>query len=309
MSNRYKKNIQKIKISINSKIYFLDIPLIGYFQVKNLLMSILAASLCGLKLDKILTQIHKIKPVLGRLECVSNLKNNSKIIVDFAHTPDALEQALIAIKKQFNKEIILVFGCGGERDKKKRLSMGRIAQKYCRKIFVTDDNPRNENPKNIRRSIIAGCKKSAIDIGNRKKAIRSAIKELNSNEVLLVAGKGHEKNQDYGSYVIEFSDKKKIKKIVHEEKVNSQKINYKTVLLNKAFKNNFKNINFNDFSTCFDISGETFEKNVKKLNNFAIGPEGGWTDEELSKFKYIIKISEFSLRTETAAISAVSLMM
>ena len=134
---------------------------------------------------------------------------------------------------------------------------------------MTDDNPRNENPKNIRRSIIAGCKKSAIDIGNRKKAIRSAIKELNSNEVLLVAGKGHEKNQDYGSYVIEFSDKKIIKKIVHEEKVNSQKINYKTVLLNKAFKNNFKNINFNDVSIN--------SKNIKK-NDLFFAIKGKRTD-------------------------------
>ena len=102
-------------------------------------MAILAASSCGLSQNKIFNQIQKIKPIPGRLECVASLNNNSNIIVDFAHTPDALEQSLIAIKKQFKKEIIIVFGCGGERDKKKRFIMGKIAGKYCRKIFVTDD--------------------------------------------------------------------------------------------------------------------------------------------------------------------------
>jgi len=159
LHNKYKEKKQIVKVSINSKILELEIPLIGYFQVKNLLMAILAASSCGLSQKKIFNQIHKIKSVPGRLECVASLNNNSNIIVDFAHTPDALKQSLIAIKKQFKKEIIIVFGCGGERDKKKRFIMGKIAEKYCRKIFVTDDNPRNEDPKKIRNSIMKGCKK------------------------------------------------------------------------------------------------------------------------------------------------------
>ena len=175
-------------------------------------MAILAAKNCGISLNKILKQIHKIKPVPGRLEPIVNLKNNSNIILDFAHTPDALEQSIKALKKQFNKEVVIVFGCGGDRDKKKRLKMGKIATKYCRKIFVTDDNPRNESPKKIRNDIIKGCNKSAIDVGNRKKAIKSAIDELRTNEVLLIAGKGHETTQDYGNKVLNFSDKKIIKK-------------------------------------------------------------------------------------------------
>ena len=193
LNNKYKQNKQVVKISINSKIFNLEIPLIGYFQVKNLFMAILAASTCGLNQNRILNQIHKIKSVPGRLECVASLNNNSNIVVDFAHTPDALEQSLIALKKQFKKEIIIVFGCGGERDKKKRFTMGKIASKYCRKIFVTDDNPRNEDPQKIRNTIIKGCKKIAVDIGSRKKAIKTAIQELGSNEILLVAGKGMKK--------------------------------------------------------------------------------------------------------------------
>ena len=102
--------------------------------------------------------MHKIKAVTGRLESMAKLKNNSNIIIDFAHTPDALEQSLIALKKQFKKEIVIVFGCGGERDKKKRFVMGKVAKKYCRKIFVTDDKPRNKNPEKIRNSIMKGLK-------------------------------------------------------------------------------------------------------------------------------------------------------
>ena len=96
LGNKYKQNKQLVKIFINSEILNLTIPLIGYFQIKNLFMPILAALSCGLNQSRIFTQIHKIKPVPGRLECVANLNNNSNIIVDFAHTPDALEQSLIA---------------------------------------------------------------------------------------------------------------------------------------------------------------------------------------------------------------------
>ena len=121
---KYKNKKQTIKILSDSKIYRLEIPLIGYFQVKNLLMAVLAASLCGLNKSKIFKQLSKIKSVPGRLECVATLKNNSDIIVDFAHTPDALEKSLTALKKQFKRQIIIVFGCGGERDKKKKIFYG-----------------------------------------------------------------------------------------------------------------------------------------------------------------------------------------
>ena len=99
LNNKYKQNKQIVKISVNSKIFHLEIPLIGYFQVKNLFMAILAASTCGLNLNRILNQIHKIKPVSGRLECVASLNNNSNIVVDFAHTPDASRTKFNCIKK------------------------------------------------------------------------------------------------------------------------------------------------------------------------------------------------------------------
>ena len=257
LNNQYKGNKQIVKIEINSKIFNLKIPLIGYFQTKNLLMSILAAKFSGLDENKILSIIHKIKSAPGRLENVVNLNNNSNVIVDFAHSPDALEQSLVALKKQFKKKILLVFGCGGERDKKKRITMGKIAKKYCKKIFVTDDNPRNENPKMIRKSIIAGCKGVAVEIGNRKKAIEAAIKELEANEILLVAGKGHEKTQDYGKKIISFSDKKVIKEIIKKRKINPHKFSLSNFLARKTFNNNQEYINYNGVS----INSKTTKKN------------------------------------------------
>ena len=217
LEHSYKENGQLIKISYKSKKYILKIPLIGSYQIKNLLMAIIAALNCGINEKKIFHQIKKIKPVPGRLECVAELENNSSIIIDFAHTPEALEKSLIALKKQFKKNILIVFGCGGERDKAKRSKMGKIASRYCRKVFVTDDNPRKENPKKIRYEIIKGCKKVVENIGNRRKAIHKAIKELKPNELLLVAGKGHEKIQVYGKKIISFSDKEVIKEIVKKE--------------------------------------------------------------------------------------------
>jgi len=269
LQTNYKENKQIVRVSANSKIFLLTIPLIGNFQIKNLLMAILAASSCGLNQKKIFNQVDKIRPVSGRLECVAKLKNNSNIIVDFSHTPDALEQTLAALKKQFKQDIIIVFGCGGERDKKKRPVMGKIAKKYCRKIFITDDNPRHENPKKIRDSIIKCCKKIAVNIGNRKKAIKAAINELNTNEILLVAGKGHEEIQDYGNKILNFSDKKIIREILRKRKSYVKKNYWSNFVAKKIFKNNkVEKINFNGVS----INSKSIKKNnlffaIKGKNN------------------------------------------
>ena len=136
--------------------------------------------------------------------------------------------------------------------------MGTIAAKYCRKIFVTDDNPRNENPKKIRKAIIESCKELALEIGSRKKAIETAIKELNEGEILLVAGKGHEKTQDYGNKIINFSDKKIIREIIKKRKFLSTKSNWSQDLAKKAFNNkNLKNVNYNGVS----INTKTIKEN------------------------------------------------
>ena len=258
LQHTYQQDKQIVKVYTNSKIITLQIPLIGYYQVKNLLMAVLASTCCGIKINKVFNVIKNIKSVPGRLECISNYKNNTKIILDFAHTPEALRQSLIALKNQYRRNIILVFGCGGERDKAKRSRMGAIAKKYCRKIFVTDDNPRNENPKKIRKAIISSCKKLAVDIGSRRKAIEAAIKELREGELLLVAGKGHEETQDYGKKIINFSDKNVIKEIVGKRKFYFAKSNWSQNLAEKTFKNkNLRKINYNGVS----INTRTIKKN------------------------------------------------
>ena len=278
LDNKYKGNLQIVKILHDSKISLIEIPLIGFFQVKNLFMAILAASALGIDDKKIFNKLNKIKPVIGRLELIKTPKNYSNIIVDFCHTPDALEQSLIAIKKQFQKDIVLLFGCGGERDKRKRLIMGRIAKKYCKKIFVTDDNPRNESPKKIRDMIIKGCGKKAINIGNRKKAILSAMKELKLNEVLLVAGKGHEELQNYGKKVIKFSDQKTIRKILKSKIFLTKKKSWSGRIAKEVFNNKVNNLNYSGVS----INTKT----IKKIIYFLHLMEKNWMDINLQKKQF-----------------------
>ena len=212
ISHKFFNEKQILKIEFQKKKFDIELNLIGKIQIKNILMAILAAYKSGLKFDKIIKVIDKIKPVEGRLEKIGSLKNNSKVILDYAHTPAALELALLNMREQFpNKKISLVFGCGGERDFKKRSLMGKIAEKYSDKIYLTDDNPRNENPSRIRKDIKKGIKKIKIqELPNRKEAIKIAIMSLNTGDLLLVAGKGHEKTQDYGKRKFFFSDQKVI---------------------------------------------------------------------------------------------------
>ena len=245
LQHRYKGKKQIVKILYKKKLYSLEIPLIGYFQIKNLLMAAAAALKSGLTNDQVFNKITRVKPTPGRLEYITITKQSSNIILDFAHTPDALEKSLIALKKQFKKKIVLVFGCGGDRDKKKRLIMGQIANKYCKKIYVTDDNPRNESPKKIREAIIKGCNKVVFNIADRKKAIFKAITNLKSDEILLVTGKGHETKQDYGKKILKFSDKKVIKEIILKEKTKDK---------------NYNNINFKSYSGV-SINTKTIAKN------------------------------------------------
>ena len=240
---------QLLKILYNKKIYKVKVPLIGSLQIKNIMMSVLAAKSVGIKFKNIMNSLEKLKPVDGRLEFVGAQRNNSKIIIDFAHTPHALEQTLLTIKDHFQNNISLVFGCGGERDIKKRSIMGKIAKKYCKKIYITDDNPRTEDAKIIRSMIISENKKIFKEIPSRKEAIDFAIKNLEQNEVLLVAGKGHEKFQDYGSYKVKFSDKDTIKNSILKNKKYFRNYNWKFNILKKTIKkNSFKKFTYKNLS-------------------------------------------------------------
>ena len=209
ISHKYNGEKQLVKIKYKKKIYNFELNLIGKIQLKNVLISMIASHLSNINFENIVNFIHKLKPVYGRLEKVGSIKNNSSVILDYAHTPDALKTCLQNIKDQFkSKRISVVFGCGGDRDKFKRPSMGKIANEYCDRIYLTDDNPRNEDPKKIRISISKKINRSKLyDISNRGKAIDQAIQDLSTGEILVVAGKGHEQIQDYGKFKNFFSDK------------------------------------------------------------------------------------------------------
>ena len=155
ISHEYQNEKQIVQIKYNKNIYKFKTRLIGKIQIKNILMAIIAATKSSLNFKKIINTIDNLKPASGRLEQIGIIKNNSKVILDYAHTPDALEASLVSLKEQFkNKKISIVFGCGGNRDKAKRPMMGKIANQYCDRIYLTDDNPRKENPKKIRAAIM-----------------------------------------------------------------------------------------------------------------------------------------------------------
>ncbi len=228
ISHKYNGEKQLVKIKYKKKIYNFELNLVGKIQLKNVLISMIASHLSNINFENIVNFIHKLKPVYGRLEKVGSIKNNSFVILDYAHTPDALKTCLENIKDQFkSKRISVVFGCGGDRDKFKRPSMGKIANEYCDRIYLTDDNPRNEDPKKIRISISKKINKSKLyDISNRGKAIDQAIQDLSTGEILVVAGKGHEQIQDYGKFKNFFSDKNCILRSIKKK--------------NKILKNDFK---------------------------------------------------------------------
>ena len=245
LSHSFEEESQIIKIKYKDSIEVVKLNLIGKIQLKNLLMAIIAAKKSNIGLKKILLIIPKIKSVEGRFEKIGNIKNRSKVILDYAHTPEALRTCLLNLKEQFpNKKINLLFGCGGDRDQNKRSKMGKIADNYADEIYLTDDNPRFENPNKIRKDIKKGIKKrKIIEQSNRAKAISKAIKGLNTGDILLVAGKGHEKIQDIGKEKIFFSDKKIILDEIRNKNLslsNNLKLNIvKEVSGNKDLPSNF----------------------------------------------------------------------
>lgn len=201
-------------ISQNVKVLFFgdeisfQLPLQGSFQVYN---SICAAGICyltGVRLKSIVKALENLSPINGRLELVAT-HNSANIYIDYAHTPDALENAILSLRSHTRNRLIVLFGCGGDRDKQKREVMGKVVRECADVVIVTDDNPRSENPAVIRNMIIQGCS-DAIEIAGRDRAIRFAIDQLTNGDTLLIAGKGHEDYQLIKGNKIHFSDKEVI---------------------------------------------------------------------------------------------------
>ena len=230
LSHQFEGEAQLLKIKYNNSIHNIKLNLIGKIQLKNILMATIAAIKSHISIKDIFNVIPKIKSVGGRFEKIGKIKNNSKVILDYAHTPDALKTCLKNLKEQFpDHKVSLVFGCGGNRDQNKRAKMGKIADLYSNKIYLTDDNPRLEQPCKIRKDIKKGIKKQKVlEFTNRAKAISEAINSLNTGEILLVAGKGHETIQEIGKKKIFFSDKKIILNAIKTKNLflsNNYKVN------------------------------------------------------------------------------------
>ncbi|HLR68972.1 MAG TPA: UDP-N-acetylmuramoyl-L-alanyl-D-glutamate--2,6-diaminopimelate ligase [Virgibacillus sp.] len=187
----------------------IDLQLVGRFNVYNALAAITAALIEGVSLESIRNSLSRVSSINGRMEVV-NEGQEYLVLVDYAHTPDALENVLQSISEFSNGKIITVFGCGGDRDKEKRPIMGEIASKYSSTVFVTSDNPRSEDPMTIMNDIEKGMKMSNLLhhelLADRKEAIYKAIEAATEDDVVVIAGKGHETNQIFKDKTIHFDD-------------------------------------------------------------------------------------------------------
>jgi UDP-N-acetylmuramoyl-L-alanyl-D-glutamate--2,6-diaminopimelate ligase len=187
----------------------LQSPLLGRFNLSNLLAVIAATFQQGLKLTEVLALVAQLQPVAGRMQSITvSSEQDIGVVVDFAHTPDALENALQALRPLTNNKLICVFGCGGDRDSFKRAPMGKIAAAWADKVVLTSDNPRSENPEMIIAAIAAGmqCAKSVHLQTNREQAINFAVAQASPGDTVLIAGKGHECEQIFAEHSIAFSD-------------------------------------------------------------------------------------------------------
>ena len=193
----------------------LTVPLLGRFNVANALTVLVVLLLKGVKLNEAAERIAQLETAPGRME-VFRASNRPMMVVDFAHTPKALELALQALYEHCKGKVWCVFGCGGDRDQGKRALMGAVAEKFSDHVIVTDDNPRHENNTDIIDQILSGFKnkKEAVVISNRKQAIEYAHTEAAPNDVVLVAGKGHEDYQIVGDLKLAFSDREEVKRLI-----------------------------------------------------------------------------------------------
>jgi UDP-N-acetylmuramoyl-L-alanyl-D-glutamate--2,6-diaminopimelate ligase len=196
---------QKLVVAHDGKSYQVRLPLVGAFQASNALVAAGLVMATGADAATVLPQLAALQGARGRLDLAGTAPGGAPIFVDYAHTPDALAKALDALRPYVQHRLVVVFGCGGDRDKGKRPEMGKVAVDKADLAIVTDDNPRSEDPGAIRSEILRAAP-GAIEIGDRAAAIAAAISKLERGDVLLVAGKGHETGQTIGPTVIPFSD-------------------------------------------------------------------------------------------------------
>ena len=183
----------------------IPLALAGNFQAINAITAAVLGYASGLPIHDSLSALPYVTGAEGRMQLVTGHPSGARVIVDYAHTPDALGAALTALRPEAKGRLAVLFGAGGDRDPGKRLMMGQVAHDLADLVYVTDDNPRSEDPGSIRKAIIEGCP-DAIEIADRATAISTALDELSQDDVLLIAGKGHENFQLVGDETLPFSD-------------------------------------------------------------------------------------------------------
>ncbi|MBN9083506.1 MAG: UDP-N-acetylmuramoyl-L-alanyl-D-glutamate--2,6-diaminopimelate ligase [Rhizobiales bacterium 62-17] len=204
----------RLVVSHAGRRFDIALPLAGDFMASNALVAAAICLVTGGKPDAVFAALTSLEGAPGRLERVGQ-RHGAPIFVDYAHKPDALEKVLEALRPLAKSRLIVVFGCGGDRDKGKRPIMGAIAVKYADVAIVTDDNPRSENPATIRAEILAAAP-GALEIGDRAQAIAQAVAMLKEGDVLVIAGKGHETGQIVGGTVLPFSDHEEARRALAE---------------------------------------------------------------------------------------------
>jgi UDP-N-acetylmuramoyl-L-alanyl-D-glutamate--2,6-diaminopimelate ligase len=196
---------QRLDLSVSGMRSTVELPLVGEFQAMNALAAVGLVIGSGEDAARALATLKHLDGVPGRLQRAAVRRNGAAVYVDFAHTPDALETILKALRPHAERRLVVVFGCGGDRDAGKRPQMGAIAVRLADRVIVTDDNPRSENPATIRQAIMAASP-GATEIGDRRAAIVAAAAELQPGDLLVVAGKGHEQGQIVAGTTLPFDD-------------------------------------------------------------------------------------------------------
>ncbi len=203
----------RLILRVQGEIFETAFPHPGAFQIANMLCALGLVIACGSAAAALIPHIATLDGVPGRLECVAQRDNGGVILVDYAHTPDALHTVLMAVRAHVKNHLLVVFGCGGDRDAGKRSQMGKVAAEHADLVYVTDDNPRGENAASIRAEIMLGCP-DAREIGDRRDAIAAATAAMTEGDILVVAGKGHEQGQIVGDTVLPFDDAAVVRDIV-----------------------------------------------------------------------------------------------
>jgi UDP-N-acetylmuramoyl-L-alanyl-D-glutamate--2,6-diaminopimelate ligase len=196
---------QQLMIEAEGRTHKVNIPLIGAYQAANVMTASALVIATGGDLEQTLANVARLQPVRGRLERAVITRAGAPVYVDYAHTADALQSAIEALRPHARGRLITLFGAGGDRDVGKRPEMGAVAARMSDLVIVTDDNPRSEDPAAIRRDVLAGAP-GAREVPGRREAIAAAIAEAGTDDIILLAGKGHEQGQIVGDMVLPFDD-------------------------------------------------------------------------------------------------------